>query len=771
MQLAALGAFAPEPAMKVCSSRSTLLSEIAPSYVPGFPPLLQDADNCTLVVIFPRSRRDGGEVDGSTMVDMPFTKAQKIFRTHCPSSDATLQRLEHIESDDESISMEMFQQDIRSRFVEILSDSGLHSSQFASIDRDEDFLKIWLPLDGPVIEYMAEVLKYSMPLRESVYETIEAREPFPGGEPMENADAERVVAFSEFTAAEKSSFQDFRQVDGIRMLHHWLLEWVSLQEMERQGVISCHFPCPNVEELSQIHNAVLAPNKWLKLSFQSSSILLRHYFGEEIAFYGRFVYHFIAGLLVPGVAGLVFVAFHMLVEEPIYDHARSFCCVPLSIWAATFLHTFERKTARVKQLWGVEEREARETPNPDYDPNHTGECGKVLSSLITIIFVMIYVSLISAVLAWQFNQPESKFFYQSSSIIISIVIKAGNFLWTHLAPMVVQLENHRTIKGSDDKLALLLAGVKLFLANFPFFYSCFLTNIAEIKCGDTFDEVAGRVWPGFNESLLDPGVKDALLMYTFQKPPLYRARSKESICVKGCFPVHWQHAHKYSRTNCDYDVVANLLTYFMFLLGIELFFLVLPIVIAHWEIHKEYSRVRNNLGDEDLPAYSVLQLEAKKFKYCFNSWGGDRVNDWLDMAISYSIVACWGCLCPTIAALALIAMYVSLHLRVYRMLYVTRRPVPHASAGLGIWLPIFATINTCAVSCNVGLGAMFFEPMRNFTFGQQLFIFLVAEHALLLLQATVSFFIPAKLPWTPPNSFGNPSQLQEAGVDPRLPGS
>lgn len=46
--------------------------------------------------------------------------------------------------------------------------------------------------------------------------------------------------------------------------------------------------------------------------------------------------------------------------------------MPLSIWAATFLHTFERKTARVKQLWGVEEREARETPNPDYDPNHTG---------------------------------------------------------------------------------------------------------------------------------------------------------------------------------------------------------------------------------------------------------------------------------------------------------------------------------------------------------------------------------------------------------------
>ena len=48
----------------------------------------------------------------------------------------------------------------------------------------------------------------------------------------------------------------------------------------------------------------------------------------------------------------------------------------------------------------------------------------------------------------------------------------------------------------QDKLALLLAGVKLFLANFPFFYSCFLTNIAEIKCGDTFDE-AGIVLPFF----------------------------------------------------------------------------------------------------------------------------------------------------------------------------------------------------------------------------------------------------------------------------------
>ena len=98
---------------------------------------------------------------------------------------------------------------------------------------------------------------------------------------------------------------------------------------------------------------------------------------------------------------------------------------------------------------------------------------------------------------------------------------------------------------------------------------------------------------------------------------------------------------------------------------------------------------------QDVKPYSFLQWEAKKFPYEFGSWGGDKagtliqilflagnilqllivrsqrvssrhldlcrqplqVNDFLDMAINYSVVACWGVIYPPMAAIAAIALF------------------------------------------------------------------------------------------------------------------
>lgn len=156
---------------------------------------------------------------------------------------------------------------------------------------------------------------------------------------------------------------------------------------------------------------------------------------------------------------------------------------------------------------------------------------------------------------------------------------------------------------------------------------------------------------------------------------------------------------------------------------------------------QEYEKVTESDSESTGVTYSILEWEAKKFPYTYDSWGGDRVNDFLDIAVSYSVVACWGTILPTIASIACVVLFVCMHLRIYRMLYVTRRPLPHASAGLGIWKSIFLCINVAAVTCNVALAAIFFYPMRLRKLREQLILFIVAEHALLLLQAAVSLFI------------------------------
>jgi len=449
---------------------------------------------------------------------------------------------------------------------------------------------------------------------------------------------------------------------------------------------------------------------------------------------------------VIGALGLVYLGLRMtILHEDMLGHLRSSFCVIFSIWAATLLQVFARHTSRTKQYWSVAEKEAFEQPNPDWDPKSSGEGGKLCVNVSTCLFLILYIGGITALLAWQNDLPADSSLASYSSIFLTVVIKGGNFLWTQLAPLLVKFENHRTESAEEDKLAGLLAGVKLFVANFPFFSHCFLSNSAQAKCASTFEEAAAKTWKSYDASLVDAETLEVLKAYSFERQSW---SGVARVCIRGCHPPDYATAELYTKSNCDVDVEANLTTYFAFAVAIEIALLILPILLSYWEITKEYKKLQakgdcseSEDGDETAATYSFLQWEAKKFPYSFNSYGGDKINDFLDMAINYSVVACWGVLYPPMATVAAVAFFILLRLRVYRMLYVTRRPLPRASAGLGIWKDIFQCINVVAVMCNVGLAALFFYPMRMKSMGYQLLLFVLLEHAMLLLQATVKFLI------------------------------
>lgn len=125
--------------------------------MPGaVPPLLDDTGDCTCILVFPRDQRAGGAVDHHQVVEDPYELACKIFvNGENPLSSDTLANLEHIK-DGEEMEMELYQADIRSRFLEILGHSGIIVNQFPSLDRDEDFVTLTIPLEGKTIEYMAQ---------------------------------------------------------------------------------------------------------------------------------------------------------------------------------------------------------------------------------------------------------------------------------------------------------------------------------------------------------------------------------------------------------------------------------------------------------------------------------------------------------------------------------------------------------------------------------------------------------------------------------------
>ena len=196
-------------------------------------PLRDDTNDCTMALVFPR------EVDQDKIVEEPYEKLKRIFiatgNEH--SSDKFAELTKRL--DDEALPLAEYQTHVRRFLIEIVAESGLVMSSFPSVDEDEDFLKIYLPLDGPVIQHMAEHLEYTMPYKESVYKQVKEHGPYPGKEPMRDIQLRPLVAWDKFTVEDASRFEDFSMRDSIRILEFWLDQWVSLDEMERQGREPC----------------------------------------------------------------------------------------------------------------------------------------------------------------------------------------------------------------------------------------------------------------------------------------------------------------------------------------------------------------------------------------------------------------------------------------------------------------------------------------------------------------------------------------------------
>eukprot|EP00439_Symbiodinium_sp_Y106_P022827 s258_g2.t2 len=699
-------------------------------------PLRDDTNDCTMALVFPR------EVDQDKIVEEPYEKLKRIFiatgNEH--SSDKFAELTKRL--DDEALPLAEYQTHVRRFLIEIVAESGLVMSSFPSVDEDEDFLKIYLPLDGPVIQHMAEHLEYTMPYKESVYKQVKEHGPYPGKEPMRDIQLRPLVAWDKFTVEDASRFEDFSMRDSIRILEFWLDQWVSLDEMERQGIIKCYFPCPEGEALKTLHNHFLNLCKWVHFQGEQADEL-RKYFGEEIGFYFRFLGYVCHAMSFLGIVGLViYVSRHPAWHSDSYipqqsmGYLRSGLALVYSVWAAILLIFWTITTARICVRWGVNDIEDYEQINPDWDPRPPSAFRPLIVNVLTGGYLAAYVGAISAVLNWQFSlqDDEDPGLGAYAPLVLTVLIKFGSLSWTWIAPAIVRLENHRREDDKVEKLSVILAVVKIFVALFPFISSCFLATLYQSTCGDTFEEAAAATFPNYASfAPLSPESMEALKPYSFEKDGRF--------CFHGCHPASAAAAEVWAETTCDKSVSANLKTYFFFTVALDLVFLIIPIVISANEIRQE--RRKQERAGKDFE-YSLLQWEAKKFKYEWNSWGGDKINDNLDLTISYAVVVCFGIISPIMATVCLLSLLISLRLRCYRMIYATRRPLPRASTGLGVWEYIYTGINMVAVVINVGLAAVFFYPMRVKRASEKFMIFVIGEHVVLLVQFIFRLIVPAK---------------------------
>eukprot|EP00930_Biecheleria_cincta_P074854 TRINITY_DN6206_c0_g1_i1.p1 TRINITY_DN6206_c0_g1~~TRINITY_DN6206_c0_g1_i1.p1 ORF type:complete len:860 (-),score=135.36 TRINITY_DN6206_c0_g1_i1:195-2486(-) len=705
-----------------------------------------------MVILFPRDTKVGEPASEKRLNKLQFIK------------QITTQGEDGEEAEDVPCTVAEFQADIRGRFLEILEEGGITATQFPSIDGDEDFLKVYLAPDGQNIRQMAETLRYSMPYKEEKYRELKANGPYKGHEPEKNDDGNVVVAYGTYTCAKGDDFEEFKFIDTVRVLEQYLARRVSLEAMEMEGVILQYFPCPKAKEMEYLYleESNLQRCKNWALPNHDNANKIRDYFGEDIAFLYCFYAYLIRSMALLAVGGAIYFLLAVFFSESIKEndgYLRTGFCVLLSIWATMLIQVWGRRQTRICQLWGCDQARIKETDLPEWDPN--GGKHTALVNALALLYVAVYAALTEGMLEWTKQEAEEGRDGTIAAFALTLVIKGGGFLWGKMVPRLVRCENLRTEREYQEKLTSLLAGVKIFVALYPLVAQCFLAPYNDVKCYPDVATAMNETW-SISPEMVESGHYNSTIHILQDDYMFTRWGAQLPACVKGCYPTlrsssgalpitlpgqeqetqAYPYVHKFSDTQCQDAAVVNLRTYFAIQIVTELAFLIIGIALTKYEIWKEQKKANKEDSSGEKAGYSLLQYSAKCWKYEYYNWGGSLVEDYLDIAIAYAVVVCFGLITPVMAVIATAAFMLSYRLRIYRALYVAQRPSPCTSTGMGIWHDIFKYINTVAVICNAALSALFFYPSRSWSLWKQLLVFVVIEHAVLILRQAVDFLVP-----------------------------
>mmetsp|Transcript_78897 Transcript_78897/g.254863 ORF Transcript_78897/g.254863 Transcript_78897/m.254863 type:complete len:808 (+) Transcript_78897:86-2509(+) len=681
-----------------------------------------DDEGSAFVLVFPCEESLGGTVDIDAMIQEPMEAAERIFcrRRNAASMDTLNEGFDLLASG--PVRAGVYQSVVRAAVVKILIATGMKLDTFPSVDGDESFLRLSLDADGDVVRRLAQRFRYRVPVKLSVYKDMPAEgADFEGGRPMVDH-GKPLLAHVEYDEQLREHLQPFRHIDVVRLVHMCLDEWLDLNEMRKQNVLSAFFPAMHYEQMRRIHSEWGDWKHAWKLPSHNHEDQVRDYLGENSSFFFRWFAFYVRSLVpiavIGGICALRRVeAFHVALDKQRYVQV-GFALI-LCLWAALFQQMFNKKTQVAVRNWGMKDwASMHSVDRAEYKPKMEGTWRLWMQRSFSEFSVLVFCLLFVAVILWIENiyseglQNNDLWAHQYGGYITVGLIKVVSLSWGMIAPVIVNMQNHRTEFDHNNAMTRVLAMVKIFVALFPFVNQAFLKKFSEPTCGESFVDAALKVygdigWPdGIPHA--DPVLKlangtvglvdgDALLWLT----QFSFINRREQQCIYGCFPVRCV-GNAACVTNCMQRLEQDLWLVYITHVGCTVAFsLVIPIALAKISVVMELWKVQRR--GEDKP-YTLLQFQAKCSEiasYEYGSWGGSQVEDFLELAIGFAMLTCFGIALPAMAVLALLSHIIEYRLLAYRMTNVTCRPFPAGADGIGVWDKIFDAICDLAVIINI----------------------------------------------------------------------
>ncbi|KAG8202152.1 hypothetical protein JTE90_010511 [Oedothorax gibbosus] len=263
------------------------------------------------------------------------------------------------------------------------------------------------------------------------------------------------------------------EIIGIRSMEKKMLNGYSdvklfpgqsiIEVCKLNGIITNMFPLHESTELETLRN------KWNFKSFPLGDI--RNYFGESVAFYFEFICFYNWALLPPAIVGAIQTVIS-------FDITRShiFFAIFKMIWLTLFLECWKRRSNELAYTWGtlrlvnipklhptfrgmhmdIDPVTKQHVPvYPAYRRHFKVYCISLPLILICLIFaivVMLIYFQVEEMAMNTFNDDSllSWIIVQIPGIIYAILVYAMNVIYSYVANILTEWENHKTQESFDN---------------------------------------------------------------------------------------------------------------------------------------------------------------------------------------------------------------------------------------------------------------------------------------------------------------------------------
>ncbi|CAM9423223.1 unnamed protein product [Scytosiphon promiscuus] len=461
---------------------------------------------------------------------------------------------------------------------------------------------------------------------------------------------------------------------------------------------------------------------------------IRDYFGEKMAFYFAWLGFYAWALTLPALYG-VGMEIYILVNGITFDDSGwKFSQVSMAVgtvlWSVIYQELWGREEKIVAVKWGTSGFEEIEKDRPNFEgdkdspgggrrrspvtntfqtyyPEHKRKIRQALGLVVVLLFVAGLLCLVGLV-EWLEHYLESDLGYEwagyATSVLASLQIQFLSFIYSHVVRRLNDFENYRTETAYDNNLIFKTFLFQMFNNYSALFYTAFIEGEVYGCTDSCMTEVRTLLIAIFCVRFVMVGAEVGVPLLTSR---MRNASAKSKRRERNKVEANGPRGSAVAGGGRGASSAAT------------------------GGAAEDGGGVGGMGGDEE-PMEAELRLPMYDGPF----------SDYSEIVLQYGYITMFASALPIVTFFAIAEVLLQIRTDSYKMVSLMRRPEAEMAEGVGMWSTLMEAMGFLAVLTNTAIICFTGGTLDTYSSEDKFLVWLVFEHALLLLKVLIHVTIP-----------------------------